>query len=69
MPVVFRDGGLRYFFFSNEGFRASRVTSTSKVAAGTPKSGWSRTSPSLRAMALIRQNLRVSCALSRNDDL
>ena len=21
MPVVFRDGGLRYFFFSNEGLR------------------------------------------------
>jgi Domain of unknown function (DUF4160) len=60
MPVVFRDGGLRYFFFSNEGREPRHIHA---------KGGWSRTSPSLRAMALIRQNLRVSCALSRNDDL
>lgn len=45
MPVIFRDGGLRYYFFQTRGFRASRDIFTSRAAAGTQKSGWSRMLP------------------------
>jgi hypothetical protein len=39
MPVALREGGLRYYFFSNEGSRPSRRIFMSKAATGTLKSG------------------------------
>jgi hypothetical protein len=50
MPVVFRHSGLRYYFFSNEGQppEAPHIhikgggRFTSRAAAATLKSGWSR---------------------------
>ena len=60
MPVVFRDSGLRYYFFSNEGFRASRATFTSEAVARTPKSGSNPRSPWQKVTALIPLSSRVS---------
>ena len=64
MPVIFREGGLRYFFFSNEGSPREGRISMSKAEVAMPKFGWSRNQSSPKAMASIRASLRVSYALS-----
>ena len=51
MPVIFREGGLRYFFFSNEG--SPREAPHIHVKGGgrdaKPKFGWSRNQSSPKA--------------------
>jgi hypothetical protein len=64
MPVIFREGGLRYFFFSNEGSPREAPHIHVKAEVATPKFGWSRNQSSPKAMASIRASLRVSYALS-----
>jgi len=39
MPVVFRQSGLRYYFFSNEGQPPETPHVHIKVADATPRSG------------------------------
>jgi hypothetical protein len=41
MPVALRQGGLRYYFFSNEGQPPELPIFMSKAAAGTPRFGLS----------------------------
>jgi hypothetical protein len=61
MPVVFRDGGLRYHFFSNEGSPREPPHIHVKAAAATPRFGWSRISRSPTAMASMRESFRLFC--------
>jgi hypothetical protein len=41
MPVVFRDGGLRYYFFSNEGLPREPRHVHVKGGGRTQRYGWS----------------------------
>jgi hypothetical protein len=59
MPVVFRDGGLRYYFFSNEGLPREPRHVHVKGGGKDAKSGLSPKSRSQRATASIPSNLRV----------
>ena len=57
MPVVFREDGLRYFFYSNEGMPREPRHVHVRVADATPKSGWSRKLRSRTATASIPREL------------
>lgn len=66
MPVVFRDGDLRYYFFANEGApREPPRISTSKVAVATQRSGLSLSFSWPIATASTHGNYRLSCGWFR----
>jgi Domain of unknown function (DUF4160) len=64
MPVIFRQGGLRYFFFSNEG-SPREAPHIHVKGGGRDAKVWLEPEPIIaKAMASIRASLRVSYALS-----
>lgn len=68
MPVIFRDSGLRYYFFSNDGLpREPRHVHVK--GGGKDAKIWPEPEVALaESSALIPANLRLSCALFRNND-
>ena len=68
MPVVFRYGGLRYYFFSNEGL-PRELRHIHVKGGGRDAKIWLEPDVAIaRATALILANLRVSYTSSRNDE-
>lgn len=65
MPVALRQGGLRYYFFSNEGQPPEPAHIHVKGGGRMPRSGSNRPYRSPIVMASIRGNFRISCASSR----
>ena len=70
MPVVFREGGLRYYFFSNEGVPREPPHIHVKGGGATRKFGWSRRYRSRTATASIRRSFRhILRVVAENRDL
>jgi hypothetical protein len=64
MPVIFREGGLRYFFFSNEG-SPREAPHIHVKGGGRDAKVWLEPEPIIaESYASIRASLRLSYALS-----